>query len=72
VVSRSVAPPEGASTYRGTVSAVLGCGFDHDVYVQAGDLTFTARLSRRALLEERICEGADVFISFDPAALHVW
>jgi len=72
VVSRSAAPPEGASTYRGKVSAVLGCGFGHEVYVQAGNLAFTARLTRRALIDEKITEGADVFVSFDPAALHIW
>ena len=72
VVSRAATPPQGASTYRGTVSAVVGCGFGHEVYVQAGDLVFTARPTRRALMDEQICEGADVFISFDPAALHVW
>lgn len=72
VVSRSAAPPEGASVYHGKVSAVLGCGFGHDVHVQAGDLAFTARLTRRALIGEKITEGADVFVSFDPAALHIW
>ena len=72
VVSRSTAPPEGESSYRGTVSAVLGCGFGHDVYVQAGNLAFTVRLTRRALMDEKITEGAEVFVSFDPAALHIW
>ncbi len=72
VVSRSAAPPKGASVYHGKVSAVLGCGFGHDVHVQAEDLAFTARLTRRALIDEKITEGADVFVSFDPAALHIW
>ncbi len=72
VVSRTAPPPENACAYRGTVSAVVGCGFGHEVYVQAEELTFTARLTRRALMDDQICEGADIFISFDPAALHVW
>jgi molybdate/tungstate transport system ATP-binding protein len=72
VVSRTAPSPKNACTYRGTVSAVVGCGFGHEVYVRAEDLTFTARMTRRALMEEQICEGANVFISFDPVVLHVW
>jgi len=72
VVSRTAPDQVEEPVFRGKVSAVIGGGFGHEVCVQAGDLTFTAWMTRRALIDQKICEGVEVFVSFDSTALHVW
>lgn len=56
----------------GIVAAVTSRGFTYEVHIRTGGLTFTAMVTRKSLVDLGICEGLEVFVSFDPDSVHTF
>jgi molybdate/tungstate transport system ATP-binding protein len=60
------------NTFPGVVSAVASQGFTYEVHVKTGGIIFKALVTKKSLVDLALREGLDVFISFDPAAVHTF
>jgi molybdate/tungstate transport system ATP-binding protein len=60
----------GVNAFRGTVKALVDQGFYYEVHVQIAKLIFKSLLTKKSLMELKIREGTEVFLSFRPDAVH--
>jgi molybdate/tungstate transport system ATP-binding protein len=59
------------NSIKGTVSKILNHGFYCDVSIETFDIQFTAIIPSNSLVKMNIAEENSVYISFDPADVHV-
>jgi len=69
-VARNVLPAAPENTFPGLVTSMTSHGFTYEVHVKAGMVTFKALVTKKSLVNREIREGLEVFISFDPTAVH--
>jgi molybdate/tungstate transport system ATP-binding protein len=58
------------NSFRGIVTAMVDQGFYYEAHVQVGKLTFKSLISKKSLLELKVLDGAEVFLSFETIAIH--
>lgn len=68
-LKRDVVSNKGNS-FCGTVRGILDYGFFSEVQVALQQLTFKVLLTKRSLLDQGIQAGQQVWVSFEPAAVH--
>jgi molybdate/tungstate transport system ATP-binding protein len=69
-LTQKVVASENRNIFRGTVTAIVDQGFYCEVHVQVGKVTFKSLISKKSLLELKVPDGTEVFLSFKPNAIH--
>jgi molybdate/tungstate transport system ATP-binding protein len=62
----------GVNAFRGTVKALVDQGFYYEVHVQIAKLIFKSLMTKKYIIELKIREGTDVFLSIKPDAIHTF
>jgi molybdate/tungstate transport system ATP-binding protein len=62
----------GVNAFRGTVKALVDQGFYYEVHVQIAKLIFKLLMTKKYIIELKIREGTDVFLSIKPDAIHTF
>jgi molybdate/tungstate transport system ATP-binding protein len=60
----------GVNAFRGTVKTLVDQGFYYEVHVQIAKLIFKSLMTKKYIIELKICEGTEVFLSFRSDAVH--
>jgi len=60
------------NVFRGNITAIVDQGFYYEAHAQVGKITFTSVVSKKVLLESKLFDGSEVFLSFEPDVIHVF
>ncbi len=60
------------NSIKGTVSKILNHGFYCDLCIETSDIKFTAIVPSNSLVNMNLAQGNSVYISFDPADVHIF
>lgn len=60
------------NAFRGTVKALIDQGFYYEVHVQIAKLIFKSLMTKKYIIELKIREGTEVFLSFKPDVVHTF
>jgi len=71
-IRRNSSPPERSNCFHAVVTSVAGQGFAYEVQLKCGELAVKTMVSKRAIVDLELREGATVFISIDTAAIHTF
>ena len=58
------------NSFKGAVSGVFDHGFYYEVHVAVTDTVFRCLITKAALIDLRVREGAEIFLSFKATAIH--
>ena len=70
VISKEALSSSMRNSFRGIVTGIFDQGFYYEVHMRAGTVTFKSLITKRSLFELKLCEGAEVFLSFKASAVH--
>ena len=69
---RNSSPQEQSNRFHAVVTAVAGQGFAYEVQLKCGELTVKTMVSKRAIVDLELREGANVVVLVDAAAIHTF
>jgi len=69
-ITREELASNNGNSFKGIVTAMVDQGFYYEVHVQVGKVTFKSLISKKSFLDFKVLEGTEVFISFEPMAIH--
>ncbi len=70
VLSRKPLDSSMRNSFKGAVSGVLDQGFYYEVHVAVADTVFRSLITKAALIDLRVQEGTEIFLSFKATAIH--
>ena len=70
VLSRAHLDSSIRNCFRGTVESIIDVGFNYDIHVTIGETDFRSLITRGALIDLKIREGDDIYLSFKATAVH--
>ncbi len=60
------------NAFSGIITAIVDQGFYYEAHAQVGKITFKSIVSKKVLLESRLFDGSEVFLSFEPDVIHIF
>ena len=70
VISREVFSSSMRNSFSGIIADVFDQGFYHEIHIKTGEIIFKSLITKRSLIELKLAQGSDVFISFKASAIH--
>ena len=70
VISKEALHSSMRNSFLGTVIGVFDQGFYYEVQMEVKNVIFKSLITKRSLLELKIIEGADIYLSFKSTAIH--
>lgn len=70
VISKEALHSSMRNSFPGTVTGVFDQGFYYEVHIEVKNVIFKSLITKRSLLELKILEGAEIFLSFKSTAIH--
>jgi len=70
VISEEALHSSMRNSFLGTVTGVFDQGFYYEVHIEVKNVIFKSLITKRSLLELKILEGTEIFLSFKSTAIH--
>jgi len=69
-ITRGKVASNNRNFFKGIVTAIIDQGFYYEAHVKIGTITFKSLISKKFLLEQKVLDGAEVFLTFEPNVVH--
>lgn len=71
IITWEEVPWNNKNFFKGIFAGAIDQGFYYEAHVQVGMITFKSLISKKALFEMKLFDGAEVFLSFENIAVHI-